>query len=299
MLSSSCNARTRDRQWAWFMALIDLHIHTTASDGLSDPAVIVAQVLAAGIGTFAVTDHDTVAALAEVARLASDAGVTFVPGIEITAVDRGKDVHVLGYFVDASCPALLNALQASRLDRLRRGRRMCEKLTAAGAPMDFDALFGDDRLVQSSGPVISRPLVADALVRAGHVATRQEAFDRFLADGQPGYVPRVGLSPVEVVGLIQSAGGLAALAHPGVIGRDDLIGPLADQGLDALECFHSDHTPAVTDTYLALASRYGLAVTGGSDFHGAGTRRSDFFGRIGLPREHYAALAARHDAPRV
>jgi predicted metal-dependent phosphoesterase TrpH len=256
-------------------------------------------VLAAGIGTFAVTDHDTVAALAEVARLAFDAGVTFVPGIEITAVDRGKDVHVLGYFVDASCPALLNALQASRLDRLRRGRRMCEKLTAAGAPMDFDALFGDDRLVQSSGPVISRPLVADALVRAGHVATRQEAFDRFLADGQPGYVPRVGLSPVEVVGLIQSAGGLAALAHPGVIGRDDLIGPLADQGLDALECFHSDHTPAVTDTYLALASRYGLAVTGGSDFHGAGTRRSDFFGRIGLPREHYAALAARHDAPRV
>jgi 3',5'-nucleoside bisphosphate phosphatase len=281
------------------MTLIDLHIHTTASDGLSDPAVIVAQVLAAGIDTFAVTDHDTVAALAEVARLASDAGVTFVPGIEITAVDRGKDVHVLGYFVDASCPALLNALQASRLDRLRRGRRMCEKLTAAGAPMDFDALFGEDRLVHSSGPVISRPLVADALVRAGHVATRQEAFDRFLADGQPGYVPRIGLSPVEVVGLIQSAGGLAALAHPGVIGRDDLIGPLADQGLDALECFHSDHTPAVTDTYLALASRYGLAVTGGSDFHGAGTRRSDFFGRIGLPREHYAAFAARHHAPRI
>ena len=189
-----------------------------------------AQVQAAGIAIFAVTDHDTVAALPEVARLASDAGVTFVPGIEITAVDRGKDVHVLGYFVDASCPALLNALEASRLDRLRRGRRMCEKLTAAGAPMDFDALFGDDRLVQSSGPVISRPLVADALVRAGHVATRQEAFDRYLAEGQPGYVPRIGLSPVEVVGLIQSAGGLAALAHPGVIGRDDLIGPLADHG---------------------------------------------------------------------
>jgi 3',5'-nucleoside bisphosphate phosphatase len=280
------------------MALIDLHIHTTASDGLSGPAELLAQVLAAGITTFAVTDHDTTAALPDVARLASRAGVTFVPGIEITAVDRGKDVHVLGYFIDATYPALLDSLEASRADRMRRGRRMCEKLTAAGAPIDFDVLVGSGGPAGFRGQVISRPFVADALVRAGHVATRQEAFDRFLADGQPGYEPRNGLSPLDVVALIRRAGGLAALAHPGVVGRDDLIGPLADGGLDAIECFHSDHTPAMVSAYVMLASRYGLGVTGGSDFHGLGTRRSEHFGRLGLPPEHYAAFAARRDAAR-
>jgi 3',5'-nucleoside bisphosphate phosphatase len=276
------------------MTIIDLHIHTTASDGLSGPTELIEQIRAAGIAVFAVTDHDTVAALSGVRGLAANEGLTFVPGIEITAVDRERDVHVLGYFIDASCPALLAFLEESRQDRERRGRLMCERLTAAGAPLEFESL--QLRLPALSGPVISRPLVADALVAAGHVATRQEAFDRFLAEGRPCYVPRIGPSPADVVAVIRRAGGLASLAHPGTTGRDDLIAPLVEAGLAAIECFHSAHDPAATDRYLALARRHGLSVTGGSDFHGAGTRRADQFGRLGLPAEHFDALTARHKA---
>ena len=161
------------------MALIDLHIHTTASDGLSGPAELVSQLLVAGIGIFAVTDHDTVAALPTVSVLAADAGLTLVPGIEITAVDRQRDVHVLGYFIDAGRPALLDFLEVSRADRTRRGRLMCEQLTAAGAPLEFEALRSGPP--GSHAPVISRPLVADALISAGHVVSRQEAGLRLLS----------------------------------------------------------------------------------------------------------------------
>ena len=171
---------------------------------------------------------------------------------------------------------------------------MCEQLTAAGAPLEFEALHSGPRATLS--PVISRPLVADALVTAGHVTSRQEAFDRFLAEGRPGYVPRIGASPADVVAIIARAGGLASLAHPATTGRDDLIRPLVDAGLAAVECFHTDHHPAVTSSYVALARTYRLLVTGGSDFHGFGTRRADSFGRIGLPPEHYEALAARYHA---
>jgi predicted metal-dependent phosphoesterase TrpH len=278
------------------MSRIDLHIHTTASDGLSEPSELIGQLCAADITVFAVTDHDTVSALPEVSSLASDAGLTFVPGIEITAVDRGRDVHVLGYFIDPTSPALLDFLETSRRDRLRRGRLMCQNLTAAGAPLEFEMV--QSRLPPPHDRVISRPLVADALVAAGHVTTRQEAFDRFLAEGQPGYVPRIGASPADVVAIIGSAGGLASLAHPGVTRRDELIAPLVDAGLAAIECFHSGHTPEATGTYLALAAQSGLAVTGGSDFHGAGTRRAEWFGRTGLPAEHFASLVARHQRTR-
>jgi predicted metal-dependent phosphoesterase TrpH len=273
--------------------LIDLHIHTTASDGLSDPAELLGQVRAAGITVFAVTDHDTVAALSTMSSLASDASLTFVAGVEITAVDRERDVHVLGYFIDATSPVLLEFLQESRLDRARRGQLMCEKLSAAGAPLEFETLQSG---LPSPHAVISRPVVADALVNAGLVASRQEAFDRFLAEGRPAYVPRIGASPADVVSIIRRAGGLASLAHPGVTGKDDLIAPLVDAGLSAIECFHSAHSREVTSAYLALARRHGLAVTGGSDFHGRGTRRSEMFGQVGLPPEHYDTLVDRHRA---
>ncbi len=272
------------------MPVIDLHIHTTASDGLSTPAELVDQVQAAGISIFAVTDHDTVAALSSVGPLAAAAGLTLVSGVEITAVDRHKDVHVLGYFFDPASPELLAFLEDSRQDRERRGRLMCERLTAAGAPLEFDVLQSG----AAASHVISRPVVADALVASGHVTSRQEAFDRYLAEGRPAYVPRRGASPADVVAIIMRAGGLASLAHPGPTGRDDLIGPLADAGLAAIECFHSDHSPELTSRYLGLARSLGLGVTGGSDFHGSGTRRSDRFGCIGLPAEHYESLTARH-----
>ena len=267
-------------------------MHTTASDGSCTPADLLDHVLRAGIHTFAVADHDTVAAVAESVGLAADAGVRCVPAIEITAVYESKDVHVLGYFIDAECPALLAFLEDSRSDRLRRARVMCERLAELGAPIDFDRLLARAG-GPNSGKAIARPVVARALVEAGHVQSVQEAFDRFLAEGQPAYCPRIGASPVAVVSLIAEAGGVASLAHPGPLGKDHLIEPLAREGLAAIECFHSEHDEEATARYLDEARRLGLAVTGGSDFHGPGTRRAEFFGKIGLPQSHYDNLVAR------
>ena len=262
--------------------MIDLHLHTTASDGTCTPAELVDRVRAAGIRTFAVADHDTVASVGEARRLGAEAGLECVSGIEITAVYNGKDVHVLGYYVDERSPTLLAFLEGSRADRLRRARIMCEKLAELGAPIDFDDLVARTG-GPNSGKAIARPVVARALLEAGHVNTVQEAFDRFLADGQPAYSPLIGASPAEVLQIIGDAGGVASLAHPGPLGKDELIESLARAGLAALECFHSEHDAATTKRYLAEARRLGLGVTGGSDYHGPGTRRAERFGSIALP----------------
>jgi len=272
--------------------MIDLHLHTTASDGRSTPALLVDQIRAAGIHTFSVADHDTVAAVAESASLAADAGLQFVPGIEVTAVHRGKDVHVLGYFFDPDSPDLLSFLAASCADRLRRAREMADKLAALGVPIDIDAL-----IASTGGPVsgrsIARPVVARALVDRGHVADVQEAFDRYLAVDRPAYVARTGASPQDVVKIIRDAGGITSLAHPGATGVDELIPDLAEGGLVALECYHSEHGAGVTEKYLEIAKAHALLVSGGSDFHGAGARRSEFFGKVGLPQADFERLRAR------
>jgi predicted metal-dependent phosphoesterase TrpH len=229
-------------------------------------------------------------------RLAAAAGLCCVPAIEITAVAEAKDMHILGYFIDVTQPSLLSFLEDSRNDRLRRARGMCERLAELGAPVDFDRLLARAG-GPNSGKAIARPVVARALMEAGHVESTQEAFDRFLADGAAAYVPRVGASPAEVIRIIRDAGGVASLAHPGPIARDHLIEPLARAGLTAVECFHSDHDEAATSKYLEYARRLGLGVTGGSDFHGPGTRRAELFGRVGLPQSHFDDLVARAGRP--
>jgi 3',5'-nucleoside bisphosphate phosphatase len=246
----------------------------------------------AGIDTFAVADHDTVAALPEIIRLAAAAGLTCIPALEITAIHEARDVHVLGYFVNPDDRSLLAFLEASRADRLRRARVMCDRLAAMGAPVDVDDLLTRAGGA-NSGKSIARPIVARALLEAGHVASIQEAFDLFLAEGRPAYCPRVGASPAEVVRVIGAAGGVASFAHPGTTRRDGLIEALVEEGLTALECFHSEHDEEMTGRYLALARRCGLAVTGGSDFHGPSTRRAGQFGRVHLPTADYHAFLAR------
>ncbi len=272
--------------------MIDLHMHSTASDGLSTPEVLVGQVLAAGITTFAITDHDTVAACHEVARLARAARLQFIPGIEITAVHDQKDVHLLGYFIDEGHAPLLAFLAASRDDRLRRAREMGERLAALGVPVDIERIL-DESGGPHSGKAIGRPAVARALVAAGHAATVQEAFDRYVAEGRPAYVSRIGPSPAEVVGIVRGAGGVTSFAHPGLTRCDDIIGPLAAAGLCAIECFHSDHDEAATAKYLALARAHDLAVTGGSDFHGTGPWHQRGFGMVGLPQDHFDTFVDR------
>jgi hypothetical protein len=270
--------------------LIDLHLHTTASDGRFSPAELVARAAAVGLTVMAVTDHDTVSAVDEVERLAVARGIRVVPGVEITAVHDERDVHMLAYFVDHHDEAFVGFLTRQRGLREERAREIGRRLASLNVPIDMDALLEHARA--TPGTSIARPWLARALMAAGHVASVQEAFDRFLAAGQPAFVPRVGLSPVEVLDVAHRAGGLVSFAHPGVTKKDHLLEPLAEAGLDAVEIHHSDHLPEVRERYRGLAHTLGLATSGGSDFHGYGETRATL-GVVHLPADEFAALEAR------
>jgi len=274
--------------------LIDLHLHTTASDGQWTPEDLVRRAAAVGITTLAVTDHDTVAGLPRALAEAGRCGVRVVPGVEITAVADGRDIHMLAYFFDPESPRLASFLAAQREDRVRRVRAIAARLAAAGRPIDADDLIA--RALAEGRLAVGRPQVADALVRAGHVANRPEAFDRWLAWGRPGYVARMGAAPADVIALIDDLGGVVSLAHPGLLGRDDLIPPLVGRGLAAVEAYHCEHDEDTTGRYLALARDLDIAVTGGSDFHGDASHRPDAFGVVGLPAAEFDALQARQRA---
>jgi 3',5'-nucleoside bisphosphate phosphatase len=246
--------------------LIDLHLHTTASDGLCSPRELVDQAAAAGVTTLAVTDHDTMAAVREVSALAQAAGLRFVPGIEITAIENGTDIHILGYFLDPDNPRLAAFLAAQRESRVARVQAIAERLASLGVHIDVRPLIA--MASRHDGSSVGRPQVARALVAAGHAVDTNDAFERWLARGRPGFVPRSGATAEEVIAIIHDAGGFASLAHPGVTKVDARLAALREAGLDALEAYHSDHDPDTRDRYLRVAQDLHLLVTGGSDYHG-------------------------------
>jgi len=271
--------------------VIDLHLHTTASDGACSPQELVGFLQAAGVHTFAVTDHDTMAAVPETTRLAVDVGLRVVAGIEITAVWEERDVHVLGYFVPAGAPHLDDFLRAQRADRLRRLHAMVARLGELGTPVDERPIV--ERAQQTSGRSIGRPDLACALVDAGHVTSVDEAFERFLGFGCPAYVSRRGATPAEVVRLLCDIGAASSLAHPGLTKVDDIIPDLARAGLTALEAYHGDHDADTRDRYLRVAAEHGLAVTGGSDYHGGSSHRHGVLGVAGVPAAEFERFCER------
>lgn len=271
--------------------MIDLHLHTTASDGTLTPAELVVRAAAAGLTIISVTDHDTTAGDAEARAAASRAGLTLVPGIEITAIERGRDVHILGYFFDPANAPLAQFLATQRRNRITRVAQIGDRLGTLGFPIDTSSLLAEAE--RSTGRSFGRPQVADALVRAGHVRDRTDAFDRLLGEGRPGFVTRCGEPPEHVIAIIAGAGGIASLAHPGLLGMDDMIPRWAAAGLTAIEVRHSEHSDAHERHYRALAAAHGLAMSGGSDYHGDHGRRAACFGEITLPPEDFERLRAR------
>jgi predicted metal-dependent phosphoesterase TrpH len=270
--------------------VIDLHLHTTASDGRLAPAELVERVVAVGITTMSVTDHDTVVGLPPVRRIAEEHGIELIDGIEITAVHDGRDVHMLGYFFDPSDQSLADFLVQQRANRIDRVREIAARLAALGVPVSVDKLLA--RAAQRPGASVGRPVIARALWKAGRVASMQEAFDRFLAAGQPAFVPRRGSSPEEVIQVIHRAGGLASMAHPGVTKQPALLTALAEKGLDAVEVYHSDHSPEVRQELAAFTAAHNLLVTGGSDFHGDEDSRDRPLGGTTLPSFEFDRLRA-------
>lgn len=250
------------------MSRIDLHLHTTHSDGSQSPAEVVRLAHAAGVSALAITDHDITTGLPEAITAGQELGIEIIPGIEISSRHGESELHVLGYFIKWQDTQLNERLMTLRESRHRRNPKIIELLQAAGIDITYDEV----RAVAGSDSV-GRPHIARVLMDKKVVTTAKEAFDRFLAEGKVAYVPRDLPAPVDAIRWIKDAGGLAVLAHPTWVKTTegtltDLARQLKEQGLDGVEVHYSTHTPRQTRTYLSLAKQLGLLVTGGSDFHG-------------------------------
>jgi predicted metal-dependent phosphoesterase TrpH len=239
----------------------------------------------------AVTDHDTIAGVAEVQEHARAAGIEAIAGIEITAIERGADIHMLAYFIDPDDDRLAEFLERQRASRLERISQIAARLQALGKPVDVSALLAD---AASSGRSVGRPQVARAMIDAGYVTDMREAFDQWLGHHAPAYVTRTGPVPEQVIEAVHRSHGLISLAHPGRTKIDVHIPALVEAGLDAIEVYHSDHDASALRRYTALARRLGILVTGGSDFHGDPARGISP-GSSTLPAAEWQRLSAARD----
>lgn len=247
----------------------DLHTHTTASDGTEPPAHNVRLAAEAGLAAIAITDHDTVSGVPEALAEAGRYGIEVVPGVEISTVSGGQDIHVLGYWVNIEDERFLLRLKELRETRDRRNDMLLERLSELGLPLTMDDVLAETATVRKRrDDTIGRPHIASAMVRKGYVATVQEAFDRYLAKGGAAYVNPPRIEPETAISWIREAGGAPVLAHPGLYDDDELVERLANAGIAGIEAYHADHDEDAERRYRELAERYGLLVTAGSDFHG-------------------------------
>lgn len=276
--------------------LVDLHIHTTASDGSLSPAEVVRAARAAGLTTVAITDHDTVAALAAAFAAAGQESLDLLSGLEISVDWPGMTMHILAYGFDPAHPGLLESLEQFRDHRRDRNRRLLARLAELGMPLEAAAVAA-----QAGGENISRTHVARAMVQAGYVASTPLAFRHWLARGSPGYVERRRATPQAAMATIREAGGLAVLAHPSQLRRSfaemkAIVEQLVGWGLEGLEVFHPDHSADDTRMFGLMAERLGLIVTGGTDFHGPlrrGVRLGVGYGSLRVPPECVSQIRQR------
>jgi predicted metal-dependent phosphoesterase TrpH len=266
---------------------IDLHLHTTASDGSFEPAELVAAAVDNDLAAIAVTDHDTVAGVAPALEAAKEKEIEVIPGIELTTYYQGQRVDILGYNLDCTNEELLSIINKLQNARQIRAQKILDKLTALDVELDIADL---QEIAGATG--IGRPHIAKLMVQEGYAEGMQEAFDNYLEDGGPAYVPKYKLRPQQAVELITVAGGKTVLAHPGVIADRDLVHELIQiDGIAGVEAYYSTHSPAATDYYLNLAAENDLIVTGGSDCHGPANEDKYLIGTINVPYEVLNNLA--------
>jgi 3',5'-nucleoside bisphosphate phosphatase len=270
--------------------VIDLHSHTTHSDGDRSPAQLLAAAAAAGVTVLAVTDHDTVSGIVE-CRTASEAvGVRLVAGIELSCELHGREVHVLGHFIDERSPAVGRLATGMLAERRERMERMVERAREQGlSGVTFERV-----VAASGGENLGRPHLARVLVECGHALTVKDAFERYLKTRGPLWVDRRRLEIPEALQLVHDAGGTASVAHPGANGvtRQELKA-LAEAGLDAVEAWHPEHPPNQAEAFVRWADELGMLVTAGSDYHGPGVQPDRNLGDRFLPPDRFAALEQR------
>ncbi len=280
--------------------MIDLHTHSTFSDGSESPERIVELAVAAGLGTVALTDHDELGGLARAAARAAELGIRLLPGCEVSCSFSPGSMHVLCYFIEPGAGPLQEELERLRADREVRNRSMAERLALLGLPLSYEEVLGE-----AGGKGVGRPHFAGVLVRKGAATSIQDAFDRYLAKGTPGYVSKARVDVRDIIERAGGSGALATVAHPLSLGLDEdeldrTLAELAEAGLAGLECHYGRYDAPTCARLVDLARRHGLVPTGGSDFHGSykpdlsvGTGAGD----LAVPDEAVEELEARRPMP--
>ncbi len=271
------------------MRAVDLHTHSTASDGSYTPTELIDYAHEKGLASIAVTDHDTVAGLDEAIAAGSKYDdLEVIPGIEFSTVNEGKEVHVVGLYIDYKSPVFTKRLEEFRNSRIERNKKMCQKLTEAGLPMDYDELIS-----AFEGSVLTRAHYAAYMLEKGYIKSRQEAFDRYIGDNCPCFVPRENVTPELAVEIILEAGGVPVLAHPVLYHLsneklDALVARMKAAGLMGIEAIYCTYSASDEREIKALAKKYDLLISGGSDFHGANKKDLDLavgYGKLFVPEE--------------
>lgn len=266
---------------------VDLHVHTVYSDGLLTPGEVIALAKSIRLAAVAITDHDTVDGIDSALQAALEHAIEVVPGVELSAEYDNREVHILGYWIDHRHADLNGLLKDLRQSRYKRAGKMIDRLCALGYSLDFQELL---KIAGDAAP--GRLHVARAMVARGYVDSVRAAFEKWLGSGRPAYVERLKLSPQEAIAAVSSAGGLAVFAHPGLTGNIKLLDSLVQWGVKGLEVYHPDHSLTQTLRFRNLALNKKLCITGGSDFHGAETGRTQELGSCGVTIRKLSLLKA-------
>jgi predicted metal-dependent phosphoesterase TrpH len=261
---------------------VDLHVHSTASDGTYRPEEIVRKAVEIGLEVLSLTDHDSVDGIAPAIEAASAyPGLRFIPGVEISTDLPDGEAHILGYFIDYTDAGFKAALEKFRNSRVGRARGIIKKLADMGMELDWrrvQEIAGDGS--------IGRPHIARAMLEKGYIKSFVEAFDKYIGHGGPAYVEREKMTPSEAVELVIRSGGLPVLAHPFTVGRPEpMVIELKKAGLIGIEAYYKENNPEQTTAMLAMADKYGLIATGGTDFHGNEDSRDAMLGSVEVPLE--------------
>ena len=268
---------------------VDLHLHTTASDGILTPRQLIDQIATTSLRIIAITDHDSTDGMHEaITASESHSQLTVIPGIELGTADDDSELHLLGYFLDTENAELQAKLEQFRTERVDAARAMVDRLEELKRPVSWD------RVVEMAGGSVGRPHIGRAMVEAGHVKTVAEAFDRFIGEKGIARVPRPKLHPVEALEMIHRAGGVGAIAHPRTVNKlDHLVKQLVDAGLVGIEVYAEKYASERRDSFLDIATRYELVPCGGTDYHALGSENETTPGTNGPPPSTASKLLER------
>ncbi len=262
---------------------VDLHIHTMFSDGIRTVREVLEEASMKRLSAISITDHDCTDAYPDVIELGSKLGIEVIPGVELSSEIEGKDIHILGYYIDPNNPLLIKTLKQMKEARYVRAEKIVKNLNKQGIDLRFETV-----LSIAGNAAIGRPHIAAAMLKEELVYSFREAFDKYIGYGLPAYVEKLRILPREIFDLIRNAGGIPVLAHPGVTNVDERIPEFVRDGLQGIEVYHTEHTGGMEHYYLQIKKKNRLAFVGGSDFHNHNHNRAE----IGVPSVPYSTVVS-------